>query len=88
MTTRRKIRAALAKAFKAFVKRNPHISRDTVFKFDNRAYYCTLADGGGQVLLSPQPYYRWKEARRAAKRIHPRAFICTGTTMKKLLQVS
>ena len=84
MTKRRKIRAAIAKAFKAFVK-SGHFMRGSKFSFDPNAYYCTLPDGTGPVLLSMRPYYGWSEARRASRRIHPRGFICRGSTMNRLL---
>lgn len=96
---KRLLRSKIARAFRAFraFHRSMWVRTEkgwakpkmsTSFTFHPRAYYATLADSfGGQIVLSMRPYFNWKQARRAAKRIDRRAFICRGATLTRLLGV-
>lgn len=75
----RKLGKSFRKAAYAFlgrIRKNPH------YRFDDNAYYISM----GTNLLSITPYYGWKKARAAAKRIHPRAFIMRGDTVNRYIE--
>lgn len=64
--------------FLVAVRKNPNV------RFEPDAYYLTL----GTILLDLKPYYGWKNARRAAKRIHNNAFIMRGSTVNRHIEKS
>ena len=87
----RSLRTMMSDAAKAFFKTKYFKAKKGFLRerarggepFDKRSYYATLKNAKGIFVLSPQPYTRWSEARRAAKRIHSSGFLMKGTTLNK-----
>lgn len=76
-----KLRRTAIKMAKSFmVWRHAHMDKKP---FIDNAYYITR----GQYLVSLEPHFDWKNAYRAAKRLHSKAFIICGSTLNKRFPV-